>query len=340
MPDDIRIHLSFRYHRKRKRLQYKLGPAGVICLLNLWLMSAEQFPSGHLKNYSVEDIEIDAGWEGESGKFVEALLDKKITFLEKHDDGFYLHNWKTRQSWVYNSENRSNISRFNMLSKKNKRIYEELQKLNINSVSREEYALLTNSEATLKQRLENFKHCLSESLNSISPVPVPSPVPSPSPVPLHKITPEPSKKQTTEFKPIKNKTPAKNAGTFNPKNMDVKNSDYSKNLSDTFLQINALCNEIFKLPKNSDKKKTFDARKWAQKKLSLKKHPGAIEKSLDGLKIYWDRSRDPWAYAENILSKVNGTFNEADAVFANKEFKKLSGTPELLKLTAGLLKEI
>ena len=147
------------------------------------------------------------------------------------------------------------------------------------------------------------------------------------------------KKHTSKFKPQK-KTPAKNAGTFKPKNNNVKNEDFTINLSNTFLKINSICDDILKLPKNSDKKKKFNPRAWAQKKISLKKHPGAIEKSLDGLKIYWDRSRNPWSYCDNILSKVNGTFNEADAIQMNEEFKKLSGSPELISLTAGLFGEI
>ena len=94
------------------------------------------------------------------------------------------------------------------------------------------------------------------------------------------------------------------------------------------------------MPKTSNRKKSFDPKKWAQKKINIKKHPGAIEKTLDGLKIFWDRSRDPWAYANNILSKVNGNFNEADEIEVNEYLKSIPANKDLLSLTAGLIKEI
>jgi hypothetical protein len=261
----------------------------------------------------------------------------------KNNKGYKLHNWKKRQPWVSDTEKRSNISRFNFLAKNNRRIYEELQGLNVNSVTKEEYALLTNSEAPLKQRLEKYKQRLDDAI-SVTSKSVSESKPlslSLSPTLSSTITkePPPDKKTDKEFQPKKKRTPAKKAGTFKPKNKEVKNEDFSTNLSATFLRVNSLCNEINKLPKTSDRKKTFDPRNWAQKKISLKKHPGAIEKSLDGLKIYWERSRDPWSYCDTILGKVNGTFNEADSIAMNESFKKMS-SPELSKLTAGLFEEV
>ena len=134
MPDDIRVSLSFRHHRKRKRLILRLGNKGLVALIDLWCTVAEQNPTGILNNYSKEDIEIDSGWAGTPGEFVNALLE--IGFLEDVENGFCLHNWKKRQPWVANASERSNISRFNRMSKTHNAIYKELQALDVRFISR------------------------------------------------------------------------------------------------------------------------------------------------------------------------------------------------------------
>lgn len=340
MPSDIRIDISFPHHRKRKRLLHFLGPQGVVSLIDLWCKVAEQFPTGYLKDYTIDDIEIDAGWDGEPGKFVEILLDKKIRFLDKKEDGFHLHNWKKRQPWASNSEKRSNISRFNLLNKKNKDIHKELRLLGVKSISKDEYDYLVNSEATLKQRLKNFKHYLSECQKKSSEF-KPNALlllHTPSPVPLQK---EPPKTDTKKFKqPVKKKkNPEQSSGKFLPKKTDVKNKDFTVNFTDTFLQINAYCKNIDSLPKNSKRKSKFNPRQWAQKQIGKTKHPGAIEKCLSGLETFWDTTRDPWGYLDQTLKKYNGNFNEAEAIKANKILKNESGS-DALKNINWLAKEI
>lgn len=339
MPSDIRIDISFPHHRKRKRLLHFLGHQGVVSLIDLWCKVAEQFPSGHLENYTVDDIEIDAGWDGEPGQFVKVLLDKKVCFLEEKKDGFHIHNWKKRQPWVSNSENRSEISRFNILKKKNPKIRQKLQKLGVESITREQYDCLVNTKVTLKQRLINFKQCLSDCLKNSSEFKPNAHSPSPSPVPLHKRTPKADNKK---FKPSskKNPNPETSSGKFKPKKTDVKNKDFTINLTNTFLQINELCDKIMKLPKTTKRKKNFNPRQWSQKQINNIKHPGAIAKTLDGLIMYWDTSRDPWSYSDDMLSKLNGTFNEADAIAINDELKKQSHSGDIEKLTNGLFKQL
>lgn len=327
MPSDIRIDISFPHHRKRKRLLHFLGPQGVVSLIDLWCKVAEQFPSGYLGDYTIDDIEIDAGWDGEPGEFVRVLLEKKTRFLEKRDNGFYMHNWKKRQPWVSNSENRSDISRFNILQKKYPKIREALQKLEVNSLSKKEYHCLTNPKVTLKQRLVSFKQRLSECQKNQSEFKPNAHVPlsiNHSPVPLQK---EPPESKAKKFKPSSKKkaNPEASSGKFKPKKTsaktDVKNRDFSLNFTDIFLQINDSCKKIDSLPKTSKRKEKFNPKQWAQKQIGLVKHPGAIEKCLSGLKMYWDTTGDPWGYLEDSLKKYNGTFNEAEAVKMNDELK-------------------
>jgi len=132
------------------------------------------------------------------------------------------------------------------------------------------------------------------------------------------------------------KTPGE-PGTFFSENKSVKNQDFTGNLSSVFLQINKSCEDILRLPTTG--KKPFDPRKWAQQKINNTKHPGAVAKSLDGLKTYWGRSKDPWAYCDTILSKVNGNFNEAEAIQHHEELKAMKPR-DLAFFTNGLFQEM
>lgn len=355
MSEDIRLSLTFRHHRKRKRLFHRLGANGIISLIDLWCMTAEQFPSGCLKNYSEEDIEIDAGWHGEPGEFFSALID--IKFLDEVEDGYYLHNWHKHQVWVSKAEERSNISRLNIMSKKHNRIFKELQALNIKSISREDYEFMTENKASLKQRLKIFKQRLSNATSDASKnssefkpnahVPVPLSVNhSPSPKPLKKKPQKDTQEKEQKFKPkskAKKKTPAKNAGinSLKFKKTDVKNSDFSTNLSEVFSKINKACDNILKLPVQKRMKKSFfNPRSWAQKMVNTKKHPAAILKCLDGLVLYWDTTKDPWGYCTENLKKYNGNFNEAESIAIHEDLKNNYNNDQLAELTSGLLKSL
>lgn len=109
---DIRVRTSFREHRKRKRLNLTLGlePSGTDYLLNLWLATAENHPSGVLRGMDKIDIALEAGWEGDSDKFVDGL--ETAGFLERLEDGtYFLHDWTEHQRWVIHAEERSEHAR-------------------------------------------------------------------------------------------------------------------------------------------------------------------------------------------------------------------------------------
>lgn len=347
MNSDIRLSLTFRHHRKRKRLFHRLGSDGVVSLIDLWCMTAEQFTDGCLKGYTKEDIEIDAGWKGDPGEFFDAILD--IGFLDETENGFCLHNWHKHQVWVSKSEERSNISRMNIMAKKHNRIFKELQKINIKSVNREDYEFLTNNQVSVKQRLEEFKQRLSNATSDASKngsefkpnaqCPVPLSV-NHYPNPCNRKTPDNEPREKPKFKPApKKKTPAKSAGISSDKS--VKNSDFSINLSDTFLKINEVCEKMLKLPvKKNTKKASFNPMAWAQKQVNSKKHPGAILKCLDFVILLWDTTGDPWGSCTENLKKFNGNFNEQEAIAIHEDLKNNYNNNQLSELTSGLLKEI
>src|SRR5215472_7279954 len=86
MADDARISTAFPRHPKTVKLRRRLGLDGCWHLVCLFLWVAENRPDGSLEGMSHEDIEIAAGWTGEAGKFVEALVD--VRFLDGQEGCF------------------------------------------------------------------------------------------------------------------------------------------------------------------------------------------------------------------------------------------------------------
>ena len=106
MNTDIRIAVSFKGHRKRKKLELLLGPKAVLALIDLWISSAMNHPDGKLVAMDELDIALEAGWEGDAEEFVGALVGVK--FLDKTEDGTYeLHDWPEHQHWVIGAKERS-----------------------------------------------------------------------------------------------------------------------------------------------------------------------------------------------------------------------------------------
>ena len=109
MNTDIRVAVSFLGHRKRKKLQRKLGPAAVLCLIDLWIVAAMNKPDGILVGMDVEDIALDSGWEGDPREFVDALIE--VGFLDLVDGCFMLHDWHEHNSYAAKADMRRVASR-------------------------------------------------------------------------------------------------------------------------------------------------------------------------------------------------------------------------------------
>ncbi|MDL2209892.1 hypothetical protein LJC26_03710 [Desulfovibrio sp. OttesenSCG-928-O18] len=106
MSSDIRLAVSFRGHRKRKRLRLLLGPGSTDYLIDLWIATAMNHPNGILEGMDETDIALEAGYEGEdTQKLVSALVE--CGFLEKTESGAYaLHDWEDHQAYVIHAEQR------------------------------------------------------------------------------------------------------------------------------------------------------------------------------------------------------------------------------------------
>lgn len=107
---DIRIKTSFRLHPKRAKLRKRLGPAGEIAVLDLWLSVAENRPTGILDGWNPEDIALAAGWADDPAKLVNTLVE--LGFLDRNEGGgFAVHGWAEHQPYVAHRDERSDAAR-------------------------------------------------------------------------------------------------------------------------------------------------------------------------------------------------------------------------------------
>ena len=98
MADDARISTATPNHPKTKKLLRRLREAGVLALIYLWLWVADNRWDGDLSGMTVEDVEIAAGWNGEPGALVAALVE--VGFLDGEDLRYRIHDWADHQPYV------------------------------------------------------------------------------------------------------------------------------------------------------------------------------------------------------------------------------------------------
>lgn len=126
---DIRVKVSFKDHRKRKRLAARVGPAGVLALLDLWLTTAETHPTGELPGYTAEDVELDAGWNGEPGVFAAAA--EECGWIDRTETGYRLHDWQEHQPWLMGADKRSAQARLGAEAKWRKQQTDQARSLRL-----------------------------------------------------------------------------------------------------------------------------------------------------------------------------------------------------------------
>jgi len=106
---DIRLSVSFKGHRKRRKLRLLLGDNSTDYLIDLWITVAQDRPTGVLIGWSQTDIALAAGWEGDAAQFVAALVNAGL--LEEADGIYRLHDWEEHQPWVCKAPQRSEAGR-------------------------------------------------------------------------------------------------------------------------------------------------------------------------------------------------------------------------------------
>jgi hypothetical protein len=175
MNTDIRISVSFRDHRKRKKLRLMLGPGSAEYLLDLWISTAMNHPSGVLAGMDALDIALEAGWEGDPETFISALM--RCGFLDRAEDGVYsLHDWEDHQSYVVHAPDR--IAR----AKKGAEARWEGKRRGKRKDARGIQEKCPENALSIQGAMLN-----SEISNAPAPSPVPSPTPSPVPAPKESL---------------------------------------------------------------------------------------------------------------------------------------------------------
>jgi hypothetical protein len=104
---DLNLDTNYFDHPKTIRLVGLLGRGAEVLPLRTWCYVAKHHPvDGRLAGYSVQEIEAIAGWWGERGKAVEALI--AVRFLDKVKSGYRVHGWKKRAGhiWAYKLRSR------------------------------------------------------------------------------------------------------------------------------------------------------------------------------------------------------------------------------------------
>jgi hypothetical protein len=110
MNKDIRLSISFYRHLKRRKLQMRLGPQGVLSFIDLLLYVGENKPDGVLSAMKAEDVALAAQWTGDPGQFVATLLDLQL--LERTEDQtLTIHHWAEHNGYAAHAPERSERAR-------------------------------------------------------------------------------------------------------------------------------------------------------------------------------------------------------------------------------------
>ena len=177
MNTDIRLKISFKDHRKRKRLRMILGPGSTDYLIDLWLSVAVDRPDGVLTGWDEIDIALSCGWDDDPNTLVSALL--KTGWLDQLDDGTYtVHGWGDHQQYASNSKLRSDAARKAAEKRWGKRLKcgnSEKDELEKNQSKRDVNADLCEPHA---DRIESAMRPLKKG-NAPNPNPTPTPTPTP-----------------------------------------------------------------------------------------------------------------------------------------------------------------
>lgn len=98
MSDDVRISVGLPNHPKTKKLKRRVGGDGCWSLIVLFLWVGAEKWDGDLSGMSDEDIELAAGWDGEPGALVAALLE--VRFMVGDAFTRRIHEWQEHNPYA------------------------------------------------------------------------------------------------------------------------------------------------------------------------------------------------------------------------------------------------
>lgn len=104
MAEDARISTALPRHPKTVKLHRRLGALGCWHLVCLFLWVAENRADGNLAGMSDEDVEIAAGWNGQTGEFTRTLCE--VRFLDGAEGARIVHDWAEHNPWAATRDKR------------------------------------------------------------------------------------------------------------------------------------------------------------------------------------------------------------------------------------------
>lgn len=283
---DIRLLVSFKGHRKRKRLKRLIGPEATDYLIDLWLTVRQDRPDGNLKGWDEIDIADAAGWpeDREAKELVDALI--KSRWLDC-DDGFYsLHDWDEHQGWACGETKRKEAARIAAKAKWDRRtVKADNDKDNLRPQCG------NDAKAKRKHKKRN--------------------VPSPSPSP----TPKRSKDNSKELSADNQQT---QSGNEPASQAPSASNHFTNKVGDLVEKIQRYCLDIEKRCKLNCKR--FNPWEWVTKQTNIRGHPLAITQSLEWLLVNWDEVDNPWGFIDSTFKTKNPKFNERKELEDSKAF--------------------
>ena len=111
MNTDIRLSVSFKGHRKRKKLRRLLGDKSDSYLIDFWITVSTDCPNGILEGWNNDDIADSCGWEGEPDEIANAFIASGWLDIDTETNIYSVHDWDEHQAWACNSKKRSEAAR-------------------------------------------------------------------------------------------------------------------------------------------------------------------------------------------------------------------------------------
>lgn len=173
MNTDARISVGLPAHPKTVKLRRRLGDSGPLALIYLFLWAAQNRSDGDLAGMSDEDIEIAAGWLGDSGKLCTEL--KKVGFIDGEQGTYTIHDWVEHNPWAAGAKSRSDKSRLAGLvrqygDEKGREMFHAYQARS--SATSSNNSSTSSNELSPSTEIAELKH---ESRSAPSPLPSPLP---------------------------------------------------------------------------------------------------------------------------------------------------------------------
>lgn len=104
----LNIDLDYFEHPKTRRLVGILGRGAEMLPIKLWAFCGKfHYASGEMDGYSAGEIEAIAGWWGQEGQMIEAMV--KVGFLDVDSTGeiYRMHNWEDHQGHIVSLKRRA-----------------------------------------------------------------------------------------------------------------------------------------------------------------------------------------------------------------------------------------